>query len=105
MQLLLGMNGHQVTTVRHGGVALDHLARHRADLLVTDLMTPEVGGLELIRQIRETPGLADIPIVAVSPCGQRNLAAAVAMGANEGISKPLDFDRRLKAVSRLIASA
>jgi CheY-like chemotaxis protein len=78
--------GHQVSEAWHGAAALDLVAAVLPDLVVTDMMMPVMGGVELIRRLRAEPGTATIPILAVS--GDPHLAG----GADAIVRKP--FRRR-----------
>jgi CheY-like chemotaxis protein len=65
--------GHEVSEAPDGSAALTAIAVSRPALVVTDMMMPVMGGVELIRRLRADPGTADIPIVCVS--GNSDLAA------------------------------
>ncbi|EIJ42009.1 PAS domain S-box [Beggiatoa alba B18LD] len=58
--------GWQVETADNGKLALDLLATRKPNLILSDLMMPEMDGFELIRRIRETPEIADIPIIVLT---------------------------------------
>ena len=52
VRLTLDQAGHQVATAASGREALDALRRHRPDLLILDLMLPDVSGTEICRRLR-----------------------------------------------------
>ncbi len=56
--------GYLVATANGGAEALEKVKNDRPDVIVTDLVMPEITGLELCRQIKKDPETADIPIVA-----------------------------------------
>ncbi len=58
--------GYGVNTVGSAEAALGHLQKNRADLLILDLLMPEMDGIELIHAIRKDPLAARIPVVLVS---------------------------------------
>ena len=64
--------GHEVVEAGHGQAALDLVVVSRPDLVVTDMMMPVMGGVELITRLRGDPLTATIPIMAVS--GDSDLA-------------------------------
>lgn len=64
--------GHVVSEAAHGLSALAAIAVSAQDLVVTDMMMPVMGGVDLIRTLRADPRTADIPIVCVS--GNHDLA-------------------------------
>jgi CheY-like chemotaxis protein len=58
--------GHEVTDAIDGAAALEAVRRSPPDLVVTDIMMPVMGGVELIRRLRSEPATAAIPILAAS---------------------------------------
>ncbi len=92
------LRGHdfQVETARTGREALDAYVRARPDLLLLDLGLPEVDGLEVIRQIRET---ASTPIVVLSVRGaERDKVRALDLGADDYLTKPFGVDELLARI-------
>ncbi len=101
---VLEMNGYQVSTDSPTPDTLQTLLLRPFDVLITDIVMPGVGGLELIRTSRKIrPGIG---IVAISG-GSRDLPAApalqasLAMGAGETLFKPFSNGELLSAVSRV----
>ena len=67
LQLLLGDSGYRVTSAASGQAALDQLlAGARPDLILLDLMMPEMNGFEFITELRSDPTKRAIPIVVVT---------------------------------------
>lgn len=81
--------GAIVSIAHHGQQALDQLKVQRFDCLLLDIQMPVMDGFETIRQIRATPELAELPVIAMtasaSPEDQHSYLAA---GMNGFISKP-----------------
>ena len=91
--------GFDVVTCSGGREAIEYLQRHRADLLMVDLRMPDVGGLDVLRTVRET----DAQCQAVLMTGFASVDTAVEaikLGAMDYLSKPLDFGR----LERLLTS-
>ena len=66
------------------------------DLILMDVLMPELDGVEACRQIKRRPHLCDIPIIMVTANNDRsNLQAAFAAGANDYITKPVKTDQLL----------
>jgi DNA-binding NtrC family response regulator len=91
--------GFEVITCGGGREAIVQLQSNRADLVLVDLRMPDVGGLEVLRAIRET----DPQCQAVLMTGYASVDTAVEaikLGASDYLSKPLDFGR----LEQLLAS-
>jgi len=79
--------GHQPLHVADGRKALDTIAADPPDLVVLDLMLPEVGGLEVCRQVRA--GHQHLPIIMLTALGEADeRIAGLELGADDYVSKP-----------------
>ena len=75
------------------------------DLVLLDIQLPGIDGFEVLRRLRAQPATQAIPVVAVSANAmQADLDAAHAAGFNDYVTKPLDLQRLLAVVDRLLAS-
>lgn len=94
--------GHRVLEAHHGRHALHVLASSslRPDLVVSDIMMPIVGGLELCSILKSDPATADIPVVLMSAAHSRATAVS---SADAVIAKPFDLDALDALVERLLA--
>ena len=82
--------GHDVAGAENAIVALDMLDRS-FDLILSDVMMPEMNGFEFVRTIRSNPEFDDIPIVMVTTLAEKeDRLKAVEAGANDFITKPVD---------------
>ena len=78
-----------VTGVPDGPVALERARERQPDVIVTDVMMPKMGGLELTRQLRADPITKDIPILLVTARGEpQDVIAGFDAGADDYIVKP-----------------
>ncbi|GAC1323832.1 MAG: hypothetical protein NVSMB2_21680 [Chloroflexota bacterium] len=98
------LQGYSVLEAWHGQQALDIVAStaHRLDLVITDVMMPVVGGVELCRTMKRNSATADIPIVLMSAAHPR---ASDGSGADAIIAKPFDLSALDAIVSRLLVGA
>jgi CheY-like chemotaxis protein len=87
--------GVQLEIARNGREALQRLEREPpVDLVLMDIMMPEMDGLAAMRAIRAKPEGGDIPIVALTAKAMANdRAQCLAAGANDYLAKPIDIDR------------
>jgi CheY-like chemotaxis protein len=89
--------GAQLEIARNGRDALQRLngSRH-VDLVLMDIMMPEMDGLTAIREIRKLPGRERLPIIAITAKAMpEDRRACLEAGANDYVSKPIDVDRLL----------
>jgi signal transduction histidine kinase len=82
--------GHwQVETVSDGRVALQAIRRQRPDLLIADVMMPDVDGYELLRALRDDPETGDVPVILLTArAGENETVAGLASGAADYLVKP-----------------
>ena len=101
VSLYLRRAGYDVTGVADGRVALEHLADQLPDLVVLDLMLPEVDGLEITRWLRER---GDTPIIMLTARrDEPDRIAGLEMGADDYVVKPFspqELVSRVRAVLR-----
>jgi len=91
---VLEPKGARVTIARNGREALASLEKEpRIDLVLMDLMMPEMDGLEATREIRKNPRWARTPIIALTAKAMRDdQERCLAAGANDYLAKPLDVE-------------
>jgi CheY-like chemotaxis protein len=92
--------GGSVSIARNGREALKRLASKPApDIVLMDIMMPEMDGFEAMQEIRKQPELRDLPIIALTakamPDDQQRCLAA---GANDYITKPIDVDKLVSLI-------
>ncbi len=87
LKTLLGMEGYQVATLLDKkGDILTNIRIEKPDVLLIDIFLGNRNGLDVVRQIRETPDLKDLKIVMVS--GIDKTPECLAAGANAFLLKP-----------------
>ncbi len=94
---VLEPKGAKVEIARNGREALEALRDKPAvDLVLMDIMMPEMDGLEATRRIRKQPQFAKLPIIALTAKAMiDDREQCIAAGANDYIAKPLDVDKLL----------
>ncbi|AUC62138.1 two component signal transduction system twitching motility response regulator PilH [Cyanobacterium sp. HL-69] len=95
--------GYQVTTASDGKEALSKVIEIKPDAIVTDWMMPNMGGLDLCRQLKKNPDTATIPVVA---CTAKNAAVdrmwAEKQGVKAYVVKPCTKDQIVDAVKQAL---
>ncbi len=101
---ILEKQGYQVITANNGREALEKLQAEVVDLVVTDLMMPEMDGMSLLETIRASDNLRHIPVIMVTANGQvHNEERANRLGVNGFLTKPTSSWDLIEAVSGQLA--
>lgn len=83
----------QVICSPNGHTALAILEQTPVDLVLLDIMMPNLNGYQVLEQIRANPHMADLPVILISALGDsQDIAQGLRLGANDYISKPIDPD-------------
>lgn len=101
---ILGRNGYNVHTVCTASAALHCLEQEYVDLIITDVMLPDMDGFELIRQLRESG--STLPILLVT--ARETLAdkeRGFTAGADDYMVKPVEVEELLLRVRALLRRA
>lgn len=101
------LKGYHVVEAEDGQQALDMARRYHPNLIVVDLNMPVLDGLETIKNFRKLEGEGDrTPIVAITAYDVYGMeAAAIEIGTNVYLTKPLDLeelDRALKGLGFIV---
>ena len=84
------LSGHyEVEAVADGRAALEAARREAPDLVLTDVMMPHLDGFELLRELRATEGLREVPVIVVSArAGEESRISGMEAGADDYLVKP-----------------
>ncbi len=107
--LHLEREGFRVRTARSGAEALKQVKAAPPDLIVLDLMLPELNGLEVCRRLRQDRSTTSIPVIMLTARGdETDRVVGLELGADDYVSKPFspkELVARVKAVLRRAAPA
>jgi CheY-like chemotaxis protein len=97
LSALLEPKGASIAIARNGREAVDYVrANPDVDLVLMDIMMPEMDGLEATRELRNDAALATVPIIALTAKAMADdRQTCLDAGANDYIAKPLDVDKLL----------
>src|SRR5260221_1545633 len=88
----LTFRGMEVVTAAGGRDALELLGRQSFDVVLLDIMMPGVDGLAVLREIRKTKSVAELPIIMTTARDTRSsVVYALDAGANDYVTKPIDL--------------
>lgn len=102
----LGNLGYLVVQSDSGAEALDLVQGRGFDLVLLDMMMPEISGMHVLHELRGSPDTADLPIIMIT--GRSDPAGAVqalAAGADDYIAKPFAFEVLAARIDRTLARA
>ena len=98
-------NYFEIIRARKGFEAVTKARMHLPDIMVSDVILPELSGYELVKQIKENPRTKHIPIILLTPSGEdKRMIEAYENGADDCIAKPLNPDLLLARVDNIIKS-
>lgn len=101
LQTVLETVGYEVDTAGNGGTALEKVSHTPPDLILMDVMMPDMNGYEVTRQIRQNPDLPFMPILMVTAYDTVSNSHG-ASEPNNFIRKPIEFDQLLTKVASLL---
>ncbi len=91
--------GYRVITAGSGHAGLDTVLRERPDLLLLDIMMPDLSGYEVCRILRRTDATTALPIILVTAkTGTRDEVIGLDSGANDYVTKPINIETLLARV-------
>jgi two-component system alkaline phosphatase synthesis response regulator PhoP len=103
MKMILPKEGYNVRYTSDSTKAIHYAKKYHVDLLMLDLMMPEIDGYEICRRVRKDNEIREIPIMAVSAAGGKEVARRVfEAGADEHIVKPFDQQDLLYRINYLL---
>jgi signal transduction histidine kinase/DNA-binding response OmpR family regulator len=103
-EYVLQPNGYQLIKANNGVQALEIIQSQKVDLVISDLVMPQMGGLELLETLREK-GL-EIPVILMTFHGSEGTAVrAFRLGARDYIIKPFAIDEMLEAIDRALTES
>ena len=101
---ILRDHGYQVLVARNGREGFEVTQQYQPQLIVTDLMMPEVSGLELVQMVRQQPQLQGIPIILLTAkADEVSRLEGTELGADAYLSKPFNDRELLAEVRNLLA--
>ncbi len=102
---MMRVSGFRVLKTTSSAPAMAMMTAERPDIVLLDIMMPDSSGLDILRQMRREPALANIPVVVVSA---KSMPADIKNGMEAGaftyLTKPVGFLELKEAVERALGS-
>ena len=101
LEAILAPRGYDVLTATGGEAALDVISRTPVDLVLLDIVMPDLDGYEVCRRIRGQVDTAYLPVVMVTASGEEEKIMALEAGADDFLTKPINQSELLARVASL----
>jgi len=103
LEALLVPRGYEVIKTQRGEIALETISEQKIDLILLDVMMPEINGFEICRTIKENEKYRHIPIVMITALrSKEDRIKGIEAGADDFISKPFDHGEILARIKMLL---
>lgn len=100
---MMRVNGFRVVKSYSSTPALDLIRAENPDIVILDVMMPDISGLEVLRYIRREPALSNIPVIVVSAKSMpSDIKVGLDAGASVYLTKPVGFLDLKQAVEKLV---
>jgi diguanylate cyclase len=103
LEVILKHEGFLILTAANGEEALGSVAQQPPDLILLDIMMPEMDGLAVVRKIRADPALSQTPVVVISAlAAAEDRRAALEAGADAFLPKPFTMEELTQAIGPFV---
>jgi signal transduction histidine kinase len=103
LKLLLEAKGYRARIAGNGRLALDAIRQHRPQLVLSDILMPELDGYGLCREIKSQPELRDLPVILVtSLIDPEDIVRGLECGADNFIRKPYNDEYLLARIEQVL---
>ncbi len=103
---MMRLNGFSVHKSYGGSPAVALITEEKPDVVVLDMMMPDLSGLDVMNQIQNNPELSNIPVIIVSAMSMpHDIQAGLDAGAAAYLTKPVTYQQLSKTVEETLSSA
>ncbi|GAB1470167.1 hypothetical protein MASR2M66_10440 [Chloroflexota bacterium] len=100
---MMRINGFRVIKMFSSAPAIPIIAQEKPDLILLDVMMPDISGLEVLRYMRREPDLASIPVIILSAKSMPgDIKTGIEAGASMYLTKPVGFLDLKQAVEKVL---
>jgi len=101
---MMRINGFRVIKMFSSAPAIPIIAQEKPDVILLDVMMPDISGLEVLRYIRREPELASIPVIILSAKSMpSDIKIGLEAGASMYLTKPVGFQDLKQAVEQVLS--
>ena len=106
VRMNLELEGFEAETAENGRIALEMAKTRPPDLVLLDVMMPEMDGLTVLRHMRNSPATANIPVIILTAKAlAEDRVKGLDLGADDYVTKPFDLDELLARVKTVLRRA
>ncbi len=103
VRVILEQKGFNVRHAYNGLQLFAGLDKHKPDLIILDIMMPEMDGLEVLKRLKANQGTSSIPVILLTAKVQyEDVLGGYKLGANHYITKPFTRTQLMKGINRLL---
>ncbi|MFC1853092.1 response regulator [candidate division CSSED10-310 bacterium] len=103
LKFALMKEGYSIVTASNGREGVEVALNEKPNLIISDIMMPEMDGMDMCEKIREIQGLQDIPFIFLTAKGDMSTRIkGLQLGADDFIVKPIDFKLLIKKVQQIL---
>tara|TARA_B100000795_G_scaffold254649_1_gene225713 strand:- start:887 stop:1255 length:369 start_codon:yes stop_codon:yes gene_type:complete len=103
LTFLLEREGYLVESVSDGALAIDFIIKTSPNLVILDIMLPNVSGMKILEDIRATASISGLPVLMLTAKGQKkDRQAAEDAGASQFMTKPFENAALIKNVKAML---
>ena len=96
-------NNFKVITAKNGLTGLEKALSERPDIILLDVMMPEMNGIEMLEKMRKNPAGKEIPVIMVTASSNSpDIKRAMASGIEDYVVKPFDLGELTKRIKTLL---
>ena len=100
---MMRISGYHVVKTSKSAPAIAMMTTEKPDVILLDIMMPEISGLDILRQMRTDPALANIPVIVITAKGiPADIKNGMEAGASSYLTKPVGFLDLKDAVERAL---
>jgi adenylate cyclase len=102
LDAMLSPHGYSVALAFSGGEGLEKVRTEHPDLVLLDILMPDMSGYEVCRRLRDDPATRLLPVVMLTSSGDQDKVDAIEAGADDFIARPLNPQELLSRVRSLL---
>jgi len=100
---ILELSNYKVMTAANGVAGIELIKGNIPDIIISDIMMPEMNGYEVLKEVRSSPSTQNIPFIFFTAKSESmDMEKGLKLGADQYLIKPFDDEELLSAVKQLV---